>query len=93
MPDRRTEVIEKVSALVSRDFAGMWRSAFDAYDTDRDGEIGKRELYRLLDHAGVGNRFTRQWWVGGCIEALDQDGDERISFEEFQEAINSGGDS
>jgi Ca2+-binding EF-hand superfamily protein len=80
---------DKVSALVKARFGGDYQRAFEHYDANGDGKVGKDELKALLADAGVGNVFTRSAWAGGIIAELDTDGDGRISWSEF-EAVSRG---
>lgn len=90
MSDRRAELIEKIVALVDRDYAGGYFSAFNWYDRDHDGGLNKQELNELLKDAEVGTRLTRWVWVDGILNELDQDRDGRITFQEFESAIHKG---
>jgi hypothetical protein len=81
------ELKTKVSALVDRKFGADYKKAFEHYDTDRDGSIAKAELVKLLSDAGVGNGLTRGAWASGIIEKLDQSGDAKIQFNEFEAVV------
>ncbi|KAK9115918.1 hypothetical protein Sjap_014865 [Stephania japonica] len=63
--------------------AGMreMRSAFEAYDRDRNGLISAKELHMVLVRLGEG--FS----VEDCVRMIgsfDSDGDGNINFDEFQ---------
>ena len=78
------ELKTKVGALVDKNFGSDFKKAFEHYDTDKDGSIAKAELVNLLEDAKVGNGVTRGAWANGIIEKLDQSGDAKIQFDEFQ---------
>jgi hypothetical protein len=78
------ELKQKVSALVAKKFGGDYKRAFDHYDTDGDGGIGKGELVGMLSEAGVGNGLTRGVWASKIIEKLDGGGDKKVQWAEFE---------
>jgi hypothetical protein len=81
------ELKTKVGALVDKQFGADYKKAFEHYDSDKDGSIAKGELLKLLSDAGVGNGLTRGAWASGIIEKLDQTGDAKIQFNEFQAVV------
>src|SRR5262249_988772 len=91
MANEQQELVEKVQALMTKKYGGTstesMRKLFDAYDRDRDGKIDSGELETLLKDAGVGNAITRGAWIKGIINALDQNGDKRIDWDEFSKAV------
>ena len=78
------ELKTKVGALVDKKFGSDYKKAFEYYDTDRDGSIAKAELVNMLTDANVGNQVTRGAWAKGIIEKLDQNGDAKIQYDEFE---------
>jgi len=80
------ELINAIKALVKSKFGGDYRAAFDAY-AGPDQEIDADELGEVLEQAGIGNAFTRGFWVSGVLDKVDQDGDRKISWPEFQAVI------
>lgn len=84
-----TELKQKVKALVDGKFGGDYKKAFDAYDRDNDGAISKDELSSMLSDAKVGNGLTRGAWVKGIIGKMDEGGDQKIQWAEFQSAIGA----
>ncbi len=86
-----TELTTKVGDLVSRNFGGDYRRAFDHYDSDHDGGVSKNELVQLLHDAGVGNMLTRGKWANGILERVDKDGDGRVQWSEFESVFQGGG--
>lgn len=86
-PEQR-ELIERVHALVQRNFGGSVKKCFDHYDCcPNDGQLNRQELANLLSDAGVGNWFTRSRWVEGIISALDDNRDGLVSWQELSSRI------
>lgn len=83
MNSPRTQVVEKLNALVQREFGGDRRRAFDHYDRDRSGTVSVAELTDLLVDAKVGSSLTRVHWAEGIVAVLDTDLDGEISFQEL----------
>lgn len=81
------QAIERLQQHVRATYEGSYRKCFIAYDVDADNKIGTTELEYLLADAGIGNRLTRGAWAKGIIDQLDGDLDGRISWEEFESAI------
>lgn len=84
MDPRQQEVVEKISRLVNKEFAGSFRQAFDYFDSNSDGKISVPELAALLYRAQIGSRITRWHWCKEIIDALDVDLDDNISWSEFE---------
>lgn len=82
--DKKQEIDDKVTALVRSRFGGDYRAAFVHYDTDGNGRIDKDELKALLADAGIGSGLTRWAWAKGILGAVDTDGDESVSWAEFE---------
>lgn len=81
--------IEKVSLLKS--FSLLFKVAFDIYDIDKDGYISNGELFLTLkimsgDHL---EDTHLQQVVDKTIRDADEDGDGKISFEEFKKLVES----
>jgi hypothetical protein len=81
------ELKTKVSALVTERFGGDYKKAFDHYDADKDGGVGRDELMQLLRDAGVGSGLTRGIWASRIIEKLDQAADAKIQWNEFESGL------
>ena len=58
------------------------RMAFEAVDTDGSGHITAAELKKLFKDSGHGDDVTDAD-IDQLIKACDEDGDGKISFEEF----------
>lgn len=91
MSKEQEELVQKIQALLQKQYGdtsleGM-RKLFEAYDKDQDQNISAGELEQLLKDAGVGNSLTRGAWVKGIVKELDEDGDRKISWDEFSKAI------
>src|SRR5678816_3292170 len=56
--DKKQEIDDKVTALVTTRFGGDYRAAFAHYDADGNGVIDKDELKALLKDAGIGSGLT-----------------------------------
>jgi hypothetical protein len=80
------ELVDGIKALVKNKFGGDYGAAFDAY-AGPDGKIDSDELSTVLEQAGIGNGLTRGFWVSGVLDKVDQDGDRKISWPEFQAVI------
>ena len=64
----------------------MSKEDFDAIDTDADGYITASELLRsLADNPNVGNDD-----IATVITMADQDGDNKISYEEYERFAATG---
>ncbi len=90
-PDSRAQELQtKLTALINKKFGvGGWKKAFDAYDSNKDGSVNAAELDKLLSDAGVGNAFTRSFWVAGVLEKLDKNKNAKISYDELSAVIVS----
>lgn len=66
--------------------------AFKVYDMDADGFVSNGELFQVLKMmVGTNLNDTQlQQIVDKTIMEADRDGDGKISFSEFEAAINSG---
>lgn len=80
----RQEVIEKVTDFVNRKFGGDWKKCFDAHDEDGDGRLSTDEVCVVLSKSGIGYRISRWAIAAEIIKVMDSDGDDRISYSEFQ---------
>lgn len=82
--EHERELKQKVGALVASKYGGDYKKAFDHYDVDKNGAVGKSELMQLLSDAGVGNGITRGMWASKIIEKLDANVDKAIDWSEFE---------
>lgn len=64
------------------------RSAFDSFDEDHSGIIDQDEMKHLCEALNMPPKK-----VVGIMKRLDGDGDGMVSFLEFAEVLNPGGDS
>ncbi len=91
MSKEQEELVQKVQALMQQRYGDTsvesMRKLFETYDRDGDDSVSGDELVQLLKDAGVGNSLTRGAWVKGIVKALDQDGDQKISWDEFSKAV------
>lgn len=87
MDAQANEVITKVQALVKEKYLGDYTKAFTAYDLDRNGKLGHRDVSKLLEDAGVGNWLTRGTWASGVIAELDLDHDGAVTIPELAFAM------
>lgn len=80
----RKEVVDKVTALVQRKWAGNFQMAFAAEDTDGDGRISVPELENILVEAGVAYFKIGAWpYAKAIMEVFDSNGDGFIEWTEF----------
>ncbi len=63
------------------------RKAFDVMDENKDGQVTKDELKKLLQ--GLGEEVTDEI-VNEMISIADEDGDGKVNFTEFCKAASSG---
>ncbi len=90
MDDNTKEVVARVKALVATKFNGDYMGAFNHYDLDKSGKLGPKDLWGLLEDAGVGNFATRKFWIDGIIDRLDKNKDGAISIPELAAAFLEG---
>ena len=85
------ELVDKIQKLLRKKYGDAsiesMRKLFDEYDRDKDQKISPEELERLLKDAEIGNGLTRGAWVRGVVGALDQNGDKKIDWKEFSDAV------
>ena len=72
---------------LSADQIAELRKAFDVMDENKDGQVTKDELKKLL--SGLGEEVTDEI-VDEMINIADTDGDGKVNFEEFCKAATSG---
>ena len=75
---------DKLVEFSEREFAGDYDAVFEHFDSDNDGLIDPSELSSALKKIKVGNFLTRDAWVDGIMERMDnspQDG--KLSFNEL----------
>lgn len=84
---QKKELQDKVTKLVADRFGGDYRRAFQHYDRTKDGKVGRDELLRMLQDAGIGNWLTRGAWANGILAEVDADKDGMISEAEFQAVL------
>ena len=63
------------------------RKAFDVMDENKDGQVTKDELKKLLQ--GLGEEVTDEI-VDEMINIADENGDGKVNFDEFCKAATSG---
>ena len=87
----KQELIQKIGALVDERFEGDFKTGFDHYANKRSesGSIDADELSELLSDAGVGNAFTRGFWVDGVMAEVDKDNDGFITYSELESIVQS----
>ena len=61
------------------------QSAFDVFDSNKDGFISAPELHRVL--SGLGDDHVSMDDCRYMIRCVDADGDERVDFQEFQKLM------
>ena len=58
-----------------------YRDIFEAMDTNRSGEISKKEMQKALDKLGFDDLSSKE--VGKLVEFFDKDGDGKVDYREF----------
>ena len=71
---------------LTADQAAELRKAFDVMDENKDGQVTKDELKKLL--SGLGEEVTDEI-VDEMINIADQDGDGKVNFDEFCKAATA----
>lgn len=66
------------------------KEAFDYYDEDKDGYLTKNDFKKLLKEADV-SLLIRGLVAEFMMQSFDQNGDDLVSWLEFQEAIKESG--
>lgn len=84
---RERELHQKMTAYVDNHFDGDARAAFNHFDRNHDGRLGRGELKGALKTIGVGNGFTRGMWADGILERLDTSGDRALSWPEIRSTM------
>jgi Domain of unknown function (DUF4157) len=80
------ELKEKVGKLISSQYGGDYKKAFDHY-AGKDGAVDAFGLKSLLTDAGIGNAFTRGLWVDGILKKLDTNKNGKIEWSEFSAVL------
>lgn len=87
-----TEIRTKVEALAKARYGdtspASLKRLFLSYDADRDGLANKDEIEALFADADVGSWATRGLYASGTIDAMDKNGDGKVSWEEY--AVRAG---
>ena len=65
------------------------RKAFDFYDTDKSGYLERHEIKKLLNDAcgELGADEITDEQLDAVIKTVDENGDDRFSFEELKKVI------
>ncbi|CAI2381951.1 unnamed protein product [Moneuplotes crassus] len=63
---------------------GDIRAAFDSFDENGDGSISKSEIEKVCQTLGVDADDSE---ISKLLNDADTDGDQKISYEEFKNAI------
>jgi Ca2+-binding EF-hand superfamily protein len=79
-------ILGKLQSLITEDFDDP-KKAFEFFDKDGSGTLSKKEIVRLLKQAEISG-FIRGLVASKLIEGYSKDGDESVSWIEFQEALN-----
>jgi Ca2+-binding EF-hand superfamily protein len=82
--ETRETIVRQVQAFVQDKYRSDWRKAFDYADKNKNGVLTRDEVSGFLAQAGCGSKLTRWAIALQVIEAMDADGDDAISWDEFQ---------
>lgn len=82
----KDEILKKIQILITNQFRTP-EEAFRFFDENGDGKLSKNEIKNLLKEADISG-FIRGVVSSKLIEGYDNDGDQLISWEEFQTAID-----
>ncbi|WP_452224344.1 EF-hand domain-containing protein [Lacinutrix chionoecetis] len=82
----KDEILKKIQILITNHFRTP-EEAFQFFDENGDTKLSKSEIKNLLKEAEISG-FIRGIVSSKLIEGYDKDGDELISWVEFQTAID-----
>ena len=74
-------------AKLSADQTAELKKAFDVMDENKDGQVTREELKKLL--SGLGEEVTDEV-VEEMINIADENGDGKVNFDEFCKAATEG---
>jgi hypothetical protein len=82
----RAEVVAAIKQLCQTKYAGDYRAGFVDYATN-GGKLDTGDIENVLRDAGIGSWATRWIIAADVLKELDTDGDELVSWDEFQAAL------
>ena len=84
MPSKK-EILKKNKIVLTQNFNTL-EEAFAFFDKDKNGKLSKKEIATLLKQAKI-NGFLRGIVSKKLIEAYDENGDDKINWQEFKQAV------
>ncbi len=81
----KKEIFRKIRILITQSFNNP-TEAFEFFDKNGDGFLGKSELIQLIKDAKI-NRFFSSTVADKMIEGLDEDQNEKFDWKEFKKAL------
>ncbi len=78
-------ILAKLQILITQNFKDP-KSAFNFFDADGNGRLDNDEITKLLKEAEISG-FIRGIVASKLIEGYSKDGDETVSWPEFQAAL------
>jgi Ca2+-binding EF-hand superfamily protein len=85
----KEKILINIEALMRSKFTNP-KEAFNYYDANDDGFLDKKDFKYLLKEAKV-SPIIRGLVAEFMMQSFDQNGDQKVSWIEFQEAIKESG--
>ncbi|MBX2817705.1 MAG: hypothetical protein KTR24_17000 [Saprospiraceae bacterium] len=82
----KKEILKKIRILITQKYSSP-EEAFAFFDKKSEGSLGREELKELIRDAKV-SRFLSGIVADKMIDGLDTDGDARLNWKEFKQAVN-----
>ena len=87
---RAADLGRRVQNLVQRQYGGDAHAAFNHY-ANKNGEVPKAGVEKLLEDADVGSFFTRGAYTNAVMDRFDSNRNGGISWQEFQNGMKGVG--
>lgn len=81
----KKDILKKLKILITRNYSSE-EKAYEFFNKNGDEYLERDEVKTLLREAGV-NRFISEIAAGQIIAKFDEDGNEKLSWKEFRNAV------